>query len=163
MVCKIVNKQHDGPSPSQGERVQSVFYQPLSRGCNEVSLDLSAYQKRVFCHHHGRRRYMSLFDRQMCCLCRALPENKRQHTAEHNTSAFNLWKYKMKSCTIYVQAYLYKTNCIHYWDYDIVRNINLALSLYPQVNVLKKKKKSQTRPNVSQPHRNWQTRKSVPQ
>lgn len=37
-------------------------------------------------------------------------------TVEHNTSAFNLWKYKMKSYTFYVQAYLYKTiNCNCYW------------------------------------------------
>jgi len=46
---------------------------------------------------------------------RSVWEDLTWHTVEHNTSAFNLWKYKMKSCTIYVQVYLYKTiNCIYY-------------------------------------------------
>lgn len=107
-----------GPLHPQGENVESVFISHYPEGATRCPVSRDVWlSEHASCCHHRRRLYIEIYTVVATNVWFSWGEKKKNwHSVEHNTSAFNLWKYKMKSCTIYVQAYLYKTiNSIYYW------------------------------------------------
>lgn len=74
----------------QGENVESVFIGHYPEGTVRcpMSQDHSSKGEKAFCNGPSVRKY------------------KTRHAVEHNTSAFNLWKYKMNPCTIYTSLFV---------------------------------------------------------